>query len=186
MPFPASICCRQSMVFLGLQLSPSNPCLCLHRASLRVWVSGSKFPLLLRMSVIWSLRSTLNHYDLISTWSYFQIGLIHRLQGDIVFWESQHRWDVGVDVTRGSSVHGMVPSPPSASQGGPLCPTSPSPDLLTLPFLSSFLRDFLVQISYTKERGGGCPWWTRGEDSALPMQGAHVQTLVGGLRSYTP
>ena len=123
--FPASIRCWQSVECLGLQLSPSNPCLSLHMASLHVCVSGSKFPLLLRMSVIWGLGPTLNHYDLISIWSYFQIGLIHRLQVGILYWESQHRWDVGMDVTRGSRcVDGMVSSPPSASQGGPLCPTT--------------------------------------------------------------
>ena len=40
LPSPASICCWQSVVFLGLQLSPSNSCLCLHTASLHVCISG--------------------------------------------------------------------------------------------------------------------------------------------------
>lgn len=132
MPSPASIRCWQSVVFLGLQLSPSNSCLCLYTASLHVCISGIQISSSSKDVSHMELRSTLNHYDLISTWSCFQIGPIHRLQGGIVFWESQHRWDVGLDVTRWSNVDGIVP----ASLGGPLCPTSPSPDL-TLPLSSA-------------------------------------------------
>lgn len=150
--------CWQSVVFLGLQLSPSNSTASAFTQLLCMSVFlGSKFPLLLRMSVIWSLRSHLNHYDLISTWSCFPNGPIHRLQGGIVFSGrvSTAGGMLGLDVTRWSNVGpALVPSP-SASLGGPLCPTSPS--LVSHPpFLSSF-RDFLVQMSYSKERGGGHP-----------------------------
>ena len=32
----------------------------------------------------------------------------------------------------------------------------------------------------------GLPWWSSDWDSALPMQGRQVQSLVGELRSYMP
>ena len=33
---------------------------------------------------------------------------------------------------------------------------------------------------------GGLPWWSRGNDSTLPLQGAQVQSLVWQLRSHVP
>lgn len=32
----------------------------------------------------------------------------------------------------------------------------------------------------------GLPWWCSGYDSELPVQGAWVQSLAGGLRSHMP
>ena len=32
----------------------------------------------------------------------------------------------------------------------------------------------------------GVPWWSRGEDSELPLLGARVLSLVRGLKSCTP
>ena len=40
----------------------------------------------------------------------------------------------------------------------------------------------LLIISYIL----GIPWWSSGYDSALPLQGAWVQSLVGKLRSPMP
>ena len=34
--------------------------------------------------------------------------------------------------------------------------------------------------------GLGLPWWSRGEDSMLPIQGAHVQPLVRELGFSMP
>ena len=44
---------------------------------------------------------------------------------------------------------------------------------------SSF--DFFQLFEYVKTILRGLPWWSSGQDSALPMQGARVRSLVGEL-----
>ena len=48
-------------------------------------------------------------------------------------------------------------------------------DVGEFPFWSSSVQSFYLE--YILER----PWWSSGWDSALPMQGAQVQSLVGEL-----
>lgn len=68
----------------------------------------------------------------------------------------------------GSSMAGMTLTLPSASQGEALWPRdlpnplSPSPVILSLPSLSSFSRDYPVQISYINDGGARCPRVCRG------------------------
>lgn len=45
---------------------------------------------------------------------------------------------------------------------------------------------FLAVKSGSKYIELGLPWWSSGQDSALPRQGARVQSLVRELRSHMP
>ena len=47
---------------------------------------------------------------------------------------------------------------------------------------------FITQLILppSKKTSWGLPWWSRGEDFKLPMQGAQIQPLVRELRSHMP
>lgn len=122
---------------LGLQLSPPLLPLPLHSFSACLYFWDPNF-LLLRMSVIWSLRSNSKplrpHLNLVL----FPNRSHSQAPGGHSFLGESAQVGCGPDVTRWSNVDGMVPLPTLCLSGRAFVPDSPS--LISPPPLSFLLQ----------------------------------------------